>query len=217
MHDLHRNQQKILEYLLEHHEGATLEELSLFLELSKTATKEHIIKLEAKGYLYFEDIRKSVGRPSRHYLLTQDGHEVFPRKYSWLSNTLLTHLASELGEDALKKMMAKLAKEVAFSMREYFHKAKSDAELFSIITQTLRELGYHTTLKQSDIRKGAIIEATNCVYHLVAKEHPALCTFDIKFIEHASGGKQVKLESCIARGGSVCRFCIKNRKDKVKS
>jgi predicted ArsR family transcriptional regulator len=78
------------------------------------------------------------------------------------------------------------------------------------ITRALNELGYRASLKQSDVRKGAIIEATNCVYHSVAKRHPALCQFDVQFLQNASGLK-VKLETCIARGGSVCRFCLRDK------
>jgi predicted ArsR family transcriptional regulator len=94
-------------------------------------------------------------------------------------------------------------------MESKFRTAGSSAELLQMITGAMNELGYRSTLKQSDLRKGAVIEATNCVYHTVAKEHPSLCTFDTKFIENATGGMDVKLESCIARGGSVCRFCIR--------
>lgn len=217
MRGLHEKQQKILEKLLDFPEGLTLNDLSAHLGITKTATKEHIIKLETMGYLQYKDLRGNVGRPSRHYLLTEEGHEIFPRKYAWLSNTLLAFLAKDLGERALSQIMRKLATEVSHSMQDRFSKAKSSAELFAIITEVLNELGYRSTLKQSDIRKGAVIEATNCVYHNVAKEHPSLCTFDVKFIEEASGGKDVKLESCIARGGSVCRFCIRNKTPNEKA
>lgn len=213
MRGLHENQQRILEYLLDHPDGAPLEELSGHLGITKTGAKEHVVKLESSGYLSFKDVRGPIGRPSRHYLLSNEGHEVFPRKYSWLSNTLLTFLAKDLGEKSLGILMEKLAIDVAASMKNRFEKTKSTAELLSAVTEALNELGYRTNLKQSDIRKGAILEATNCVYHTVAKEHPALCTFDIKFIEEVTGGKDVRLESCIAKGGSVCRFCIKNKNE----
>lgn len=208
MRGLHENQQRVLEYLLDHPEGSSLEELSTYLGITKTAAKEHIIKLETAGLVTFKDIRGSVGRPRRHYLLSPEGHETFPRKYSWLSNALLELLAQNLGEERIEKIMNDLADKVALSMDAKFKAAASTAELLGLITAALNDLGYRTSLKQSDIRKGAVLEATNCVYHTVAKQHPALCTFDIKFIENATGGMNVKLESCIARGGSVCRFCI---------
>ena len=46
------------------------------------------------------------------------------------------------------------------------------------------------------------------MYHPVAMENPELCGFDVRFIENVSG-LDVKLESCIAGGGLVCRFCLR--------
>jgi len=209
MKSLHENQRRILDYLLNHPGGATLDELSAYLGITKTATKEHLIKVESLGYLSFTDTRGSVGRPRRRYLLSQDGHEAFPRQYSWLSNVLLELLAEDLGGEVVARIMKDLAKKVSQSMESRFQKARSTAELLSEITSALNELGYRAVLKQSDLRKGATIEAINCVYHSVAKRHPSLCQFDTQFIKNASGGMEVKLESCIAKGASVCRFCIR--------
>ncbi|MGZ3696088.1 MAG: helix-turn-helix transcriptional regulator [Bdellovibrionota bacterium] len=209
MRGLHENQKKILEFLLEHTEGATLDELAEHLTITKTAVKEHILKIESLGLLTFRDTRGAVGRPRRRYLLSSEGHEAFPRQYSWLSSVMLELLAQDLGPAAVSKFMESLADKVANSMEPKLANAKSSAELLAKITSIMNDLGYRASLKQSDLRKGAILEATNCVYHAVAKEHPELCKFDVQFLKRATGGMNVKLESCIARGGAVCRFCIK--------
>ena len=208
MKSLHEKQRKILDFLLNHPEGATLEELSIHLGITKTAVKEHLIKMETLGYLTFVDSKGSVGRPKRRYLLSPEGHEAFPRQYSWLSNVLLELLAKDLGAAAVSRIMKSLADNVAQSMEARFKNAKSTSDLLAQVTAALNELGYRASLKQSDLRKGAVIEATNCVYHSVAKRHPALCQFDVKFLENATD-MNVKLESCIAKGASVCRFCIR--------
>jgi predicted ArsR family transcriptional regulator len=214
MRSLHKNQQKILEYLLDHPHGATLEELSSHLEITKSAVKEHLLKVEALGYVTYQDSKGSVGRPRRRYLLSPDGHESFPRQYSWLSQSLLELLAQDLGAPAVSKIMVSLANKVAANMKARFQNKGSTADLLAELTLALNELGYRAALKQSDLRKGAVIEATNCVYHSVAKTHPELCRFDVRFIENATGGMNVKLESCIARGGSSCRFCIRKKEEK---
>lgn len=211
MHGLHKNQEEILNYLLEHKGGATLDELASHLKITKTAVKAHLIKIEHLGYLTYSDSKGGVGRPRRRYLLSQDGMDAFPKQYSWLSSVLLEHLAESTGPESVAKIMDAMAGKIAKSMEPKFQNAKNSPELFKLVSETLNELGYRSSLRQSDLRKGAIIEATNCVYHSVAQKHPALCRFDIKFIENVTGGMNVKLESCIARGGSVCRFCIKKK------
>lgn len=210
MRSLHDNQKRILEYLLAHPDGATLDELADHLGLTKTAAKEHLIKIETLGYLSYVDTKGAVGRPRRRYLLSNEGHEVFPRQYSWLSNVILELLAEDLGSKGVSRMMRALATKVAKSMGNRFENTENNVGLFTEITAALNELGYRAFLKQSDLRKGAVIEATNCVYHSVAKKHPELCQFDVQFIENASG-MNVRLESCISRGDSVCRFCIRKK------
>jgi DeoR family transcriptional regulator, suf operon transcriptional repressor len=209
MRDLNKNERTILEYLLDHSEGAPLDELASHLKITKTAARAHVLKLETAGYLMFRDSKGSIGRPRRNYFLSTEGRENFPRKYAWLSNVLLELLAADLGGEAVETIMKKLADKVAGSMESSFRAAKTTPELLQLVTATLNDLGYRASLTQTDIRKGAIIEATNCVYHAVAKENPSLCTFDVKFIENATNGMSVTLESCIARGGAVCRFCLK--------
>lgn len=209
MQGLAENQKKILEFLLDHPVGATADELAAHLRVTKTAAKEHLVKLESLGLLNYEDRNLGVGRPRRYYKLSAQGSEVFPRQYSWLSNILLEFLSEDLGGAQTEKMMKTLALRVVDSMKDRFHPAQPSAENLAEITKSLNELGYRAVLKQSDVRKGAIIEASNCVYHSVAKTHPQLCSFDIEFIKKTSGSANVKLESCIARGGAVCRFCIR--------
>lgn len=205
---MHDNQKKILDFLLEHPDGATLDDIASHLEMTKSAAKEHLLKVEALGYIVYKDTKGPVGRPRRRYLLSPDGHEAFPKQYSWLSNILLEVLARDMGRDSVIKLMHSLADQVAGSMQEKFSSSASVAERLAKITAVMNDLGYRSSLKQSDLRKGAVIEATNCVYHSVAKKHPELCRFDVRFLENASG-LDVKLETCIARGGNVCRFCLR--------
>src|SRR3546814_14495702 len=49
------------------------------------------------------------------------------------------------------------------------------------------------------------VEAFNCVFHGLAKQHPQVCKFDLAYMEAASGRRIHHME-CIVRGGHVCRF-----------
>lgn len=204
---LHENQKRIMDYLLDNLEGATADELSAHLGITKTAVKEHLQKIERLGLIEFQDISGQVGRPKRRYKLSSEGHEVFPRQYSWLSNVLLELLAKDMGSAGVSQLMKKLADSIAASMADRF-KGRTPGEVLTEMTKVMNELGYRSVVKQSDLRKGAVIEANNCVYHSVALKHPELCQFDTQLIKKVTK-MDVKLESCIARGGEVCRFCLR--------
>ena len=207
MKNLHDNQRKILEHLLNRHEGASLDELAAHLEVTRTAVQQHILRLLDLGYVTYSDKKGMVGRPRRRYLISDEGIDAFPKKYSWLANAILAQLAQKLGPGGAQSFMRELGAVVAQSLEGQIQPTDPPAYRLKKITELLNDLGYRAVLKQGEASKGAIIEAVNCVYHSVAKVHPELCQFDVSLIESASG-MNVHLDSCIARGGSVCRFCI---------
>jgi predicted ArsR family transcriptional regulator len=53
----------------------------------------------------------------------------------------------------------------------------------------------------------AQVEAFNCVFHALARQHPQVCKFDLAYLEGVSGRRIHHME-CIVRGGHVCRFRI---------
>ena len=210
MKGLHDNQRKILEHLMDHHEGGTLDELAAHLGVTRTAVQQHIVQLLDLGYLAFEDAKGSVGRPRRRYMISEEGIDAFPKKYSWLANAILAQLALKLGPGGSRAFMQELAGSVAASV-DNPPRASDPAPLrLKKVTAMMNDLGYRAALKPGASPKESVIEAVNCVYHSVAKKHPELCQFDVSLIEHASG-MEVKLETCIAKGGASCRFCIKKK------
>lgn len=205
MSALNQRQKAILDHLLEKPEGATADQLAEVLNVTKTAAKEHIKNLEYLGYLNFRDEKGFVGRPKRYYVLSPAGAESFPRQYSWLSSMLLSHLSENLGDAKVTLIMQALADSIAADLEGRLNSVRKDQRLAEIV-KIMNELGYRARLSGED-RRTKIIEASNCVYHNVAKENPKLCSFDIRLLEKTTK-QSVKMQSCISRGGSSCKFCI---------
>jgi len=203
-------QNSIIEFLLDNPAGADIQLLVEHLDITKTAVREHLIKLETRGLILCQDDDTKVGRPKKLYSLTPSGHESLPRQYSWLSILLLEELTQSLDATNVKNILKNLAKRVIKDFRQSNDKKANSKETIKEATKLLCDLGYRALTKQSDIRKGAIIEATNCVYHTVAKSHPVLCEFDIAVLENLTEMK-VELTKCIAKNDSACQFCIKEK------
>lgn len=211
MKNLHENQRKILEHLLSHHEGASLDELAVHLGLTRTAVQQHVLRLLDLGYLTYTDTKGAVGRPRRHYLISDQGIDAFPKQYSWLANAILAQLAQDLGPGAARSFMRNLAGSVAASLESQVNPADPPVQRLRKVTALMNDLGYRAVLKPGGAAGEGAIEAVNCVYHSVAKAHPELCQFDVSLIERATG-MDVHLETCIAKGGAVCRFCVAKAK-----
>lgn len=206
-HLLSEKQSQVLNYLLSHPDGVTVEKLVLHLGVTTTAVKQYLVKLIDLALIESRDEKGLIGRPQKKYFLTPSGHESFPRQYTWLSSQLLILLTSSLGKDSLSKIFSQLAKQVYKSVESEISDEDKSYRISKML-KVLNGLGYRMKQKKTEKNGIVILEALNCVYHEVAQAHPEVCQFDINFITEASK-MSVSLESCIARGGASCRFCLK--------
>src|ERR1700722_8843353 len=100
--------QGILDQLLEHKSGLTVDEIIEAIGISRTAVNQHLIALERKTFIRKSAPRKTGGRPVQTYVLTQEGNNQFPKQYSWFSALLVSTLREELGSERLNHYMFNL-------------------------------------------------------------------------------------------------------------
>ncbi len=188
--------------------GASAHEISKAANLAVTTTREHLEVLTASDLVRFEDQRGLIGRPRRRYFISTQNFSGLKKQYSWLSTLLLEELADTIDEQAMSKLMAKLAQRVTSDLQPKLA-GLGERERIHELMNTMNELGYDVSLKYSDNPNETLLEAKNCVYHKVAVQHPKLCEFDIELLQNVSG-KSAKLQCCIARGAKTCRFQLKD-------
>lgn len=210
---LGETQRRIIELLAACETGASIDDLVAHLGITRSAVRAHVGKLETLGYLSTESTRRTFGRPHKIYALNATGKELLPRQYAWLATAILQFLCEELGSEATAAMMSRLGRSVADSMQDRFPGDLLPKERVAILAEVMNDLGYRARVKQSDVRKGLVIEASNCAYHLVAQSNPELCNLDRSFLTAASGGMKVTQDRCIAKGDSICRFCLQPERE----
>ncbi|GAB6068322.1 hypothetical protein JCM13664_16410 [Methylothermus subterraneus] len=195
-----QRQQRLLHLLLDHPEGLTMDELAQALAVSKAAVHQHLVALEREGYVAQKELRKTGGRPSPAYALSERGVHLFPKQYAWFSKLLLEHLLQELGSAAVQSLLYRLGQETAASLRAPLV-AHPPKERLAAIVQLMHTLGYEAKLE------GETIAARNCVYHDLAKEHPEVCALDLGLLDGLLDQPVLQTE-CMLRGGKACRFCL---------
>lgn len=197
--------ERLLELLLRHKAGLTVDELGEKLGISRNAVRQHLSSLERDGLVVAGEVRRGVGRPSQVYVLTALGAEEFPRQYSLLSGWVLTAVKELYGSEGT----ALLLKQVANRLSEQFApriRGRTTAERADAVTKVLNELGY--VAQKEKVDQGTAITAINCVYHHLASEFPEVCQLDIELIQQLSGSR-VDHTECMVRGGHCCRFLLR--------
>ena len=186
-------QRKLLESLLRQPRGLSVDELVEAIGVTANAVRQHLAALQHDGVVRFDVRPAPRGRPQHVYRLSDQGREAFPRRYKELAQAVLVELGSQLGGEALKRSMRRMGSRAAETFR-------GEVVPVAATAQAMKQLGYEATATSP-----SEITARNCVFHQVARDFPAVCEFDLAFMEAATGRK-VEHTECMVRGGGVCRF-----------
>lgn len=199
------SQQEILNQLLEHKSGATVEELTRAVGLSRTAVNQQLASLEADGFVAKATPRKTAGRPQHVYVLTEAGANRFPKQYSWFSKMLMETLRQSVGAEQVSQYMYDLGVKLSAALIPRLV-GKNRAERIDEIVRIMNENGFVArTFEAAAGDKLPRVECKNCVYHDLSKDYPEVCRFDIGFLSGLMGA-DIEHQSCMQRGGESCRF-----------
>ncbi len=175
------SQQEILNQLMDHKSGLTLDELVVSVGLSRTAINQHLMVLEREGHVRKGTQRKTGGRPLNVYILTEDGTNLFPKQYSWFSRLLIQTLREQIGEERVAEYMYDLGVKLSAGLIPRLV-GKNRAERIAEIVNIMNETGFIArTLAPENSDKLLRVECKNCVYHDLSKDYPEVCRFDIGF------------------------------------
>lgn len=205
---LGHRQQDLLKTLLANPDGQTVDQLRQALAISRNAVIQHLQSLERLELVEQAMGRQSIGRPGKVYFLSPAGRELFPRHYSLFSNLLLRGLRDKYGDEGLQDFLHELGNDMARQFKDRVDARAGLEEKIGEVSLIMQELGYETaaaTGSEGDERESGTIIASNCVFHKLAQECPAVCQLDLALMETLVGAP-VRHEECMVRGGGCCKF-----------
>ena len=197
-------QQRLLRQLLQASDGCAVEDLCERLHVSHNAVRQHLTALSGHGYVERVQSRATGGRPQARFALTSAGRELFPRNYGAIAGALLAQLHTRMGDTEVGTLLQDLGATVA-ATQPALQPGDGPDGMARALAQRLDGLGYEAVAaRHGDDWQ---VEAFNCVFHALARQHPQVCKFDLAYME-ATTGRRIHHMECIVRGGHVCRFRI---------
>ena len=202
-----QRRQGIMRLLLEHKDGLSVDQLAAHLGITRTAIREHLTGLERDRLIAQGTSRPSTGgRPSRPYVLTGQGHALFPKHYALLAQLLIEDLA-ERREDNVGETLAAMGRRLATRMKGEVG-GRTLAERGASVARVMSGLGYEAAFSDNEEPR---IDALNCVYHDLAAGNPTICALDLALVGGLADA-EVEHRSCMARGDNACTFCLKPKR-----
>lgn len=198
-------QQRLLRTLLRAPDGMSVERLTKALGVTHNAIRTHLSTLQRDGVVNRVGQRPTGGRPEFLYILSPAGRESFPRRYRQIAENLISEVGDTLGHGTLEKVMRRMGTKAG---KRQLSQGKSKVSVRDTAL-AMKQLGYEASARRSNAGDDEIV-ARNCVFHELAENYPAVCEFDLAFLETAVG-RPVEHRECMIRGGKVCRFGFKGK------
>src|SRR5690242_5042087 len=107
--------QRILEILLEG--PRSLGEITDKLQIQKSAVRVHLESLQAEKAVESHFKIERLGRPRKIYMLTENGRELFPRRYDLILSLVLKKITDTNGKEQARKIIESIADDLATNIR----------------------------------------------------------------------------------------------------
>ncbi len=191
----------------------TARDLARSLGIQESAARGHLDRLEGRGLVVPTFRREGVGRPRKRYLLTPQGHELFPRKYELLLDSVLEELLAEHGPEFVSRLFAesarRMARQIAGTLPGAGARPKERAEA---LAASLNDLGFRCSVEAKPGGELKIVRS-NCIFRHSALAHAELIcdVFDKNLTESLLGQSGIDLETSIGRGANQCTHLIQLR------
>lgn len=199
-------QKDLLQLLLRHKNGLTVDELGTRLGVTRNAVRQHLAALTSEGLVVAGASKATGGRPTRLYVLSDKGRGLFPRQYSWLAQLMLESVRQEAGDGGLRQRLVALGNQVGAQLRGQHPALRTRQDKVLKLAELMEQIGYSTA--GTTVLDPTVISADNCVFHDLALKDPEVCHFDLALLASFTGSR-VEHQECMARGGHVCRFKFK--------
>ena len=204
---------KKLLYYLKVMQQAGLEELANVMKVSRMAVHKHLRLLQQRGLVEAVETRGRVGRPRMMYQLTSQSKTVFPKSYSAIATHALDFIERNMGKEGVEKVLRERQSELF----DKYYKRLKDLDFDKQVKELARirdEEGYIAESKKeskSGSGKYVLLEY-NCPIIHIAEKHWEACSTETELFEKLLGA-DIETTHRAAKGGLICKFIIKQRKE----
>lgn len=150
----------------------TAQTLAQELKITSMGIRQHLLKLEEKGEITYEDRKAPRGRPTRYWILTNESNVHFPDGHETLNLQLIESVKLVFGEQGLDKLIEQREKESFISYAKILNHYKKFEDKLQALAQIRSDEGYM-----------AQVECIEGDYWLL-ENHCSICaaaTFCLKF------------------------------------
>ncbi|WP_105902849.1 helix-turn-helix transcriptional regulator [Vibrio gangliei] len=185
----------------------TARQLAEDLSITTMGARQHLQALEEEGFLTFTDIKVKVGRPARHWSLTQQGHDQFIDRHQDLSIDIISAIDDTFGSSGLNKVITQREHTIYERYQQQLAHCHTIQQKLQTLVQLREQEGYMAELEESD--SGYLLIENHCPICQAAKQCPQLCRSELHIFQTLLADEcQVQRREHIIQGANRCCYQI---------
>jgi predicted ArsR family transcriptional regulator len=195
-------------FLLKTRGPQTAQQLAGLLALTSMGARRQLEAWQEKGMVAFDDIADKVGRPSRHWMLTEAGHARFPDRHADLTIQMIDQVRALFGEAGMEKLID--AREVISERqyREHLAAAVGIPARVAALAQARSAEGYMADVQLQDDGSMLLIE-NHCPICAAARECQSFCRSELDIFRRVLGDDcMVERAEHLLSGARRCTYLI---------
>ena len=188
--------------------GATIAELAGRIGISDEGARQHLLRMERKGWIRRRETRPTAGRagrPAAVYEISNAGESFFPKRYDELSVALADILDASHGRGALEGALERISDAWVDTWEPRLRGKSLDERLTLLKDYYIPGDPFLTVERNGHV---ALVEH-NCPYLNVAMQRPALCSITVNALSRLLGFR-VYRHRRFQNGDGCCEFRVLN-------
>ena len=175
------------------------------MEVTPTAVRQRLTRLQFKEMIQREAFRNGRGRPKHRYWLTEKGMRETGSNFNDLAMALWAEIRRNGDVDLRRETLRRIARALAAGYRNQIQ-GTTPAERMQSLANLLAERRIPASVEE-DTGQGAALTTHACPYPKLAEQDQDVCNVERMMFSELIG-QDVELTKCRLEGGGECRFQV---------
>jgi predicted ArsR family transcriptional regulator len=191
-------------------------DLAAALGITVEAVRQQLLHLEQDGLVRPETVQGNVGRPSRLWHLTSDGHARFPNTHAELTVQLIDAMRAELGGAAVERVIDARQAETQRSYQAALNGTRSLAARVARLAEIRAREGYMAEWRRNG--KDFILLENHCPICAAARACQGFCRSELDLFRTVLGPDvTVERTEHLLQGARRCAYRITQAATKAET
>ncbi|WP_421201678.1 helix-turn-helix transcriptional regulator [Aeromonas enteropelogenes] len=197
---------KIL-FLLKSHGPQSAAALGEQLQMTSMGARQHLMVLEAEGWVGFSDEARGRGRPVRLWHLTEQAWQRFPDTHSDLTLQLIDNIQQLFGEVGMERLILQREQQQLARYQAHMTQAGLADRLIALKALRTRE-GYMADMRQEEDGSWLLWES-HCPICAAARACRGFCRSELEMFRQLLAPAEVEREQYLLDGDHRCLYRIR--------